>query len=157
MSTHQRLGGRVAIITGGASGIGRATVELFAAEGASVVAVDLPGSAIASVHAGNPNIAALALNVTDADAPQKMVALALEKFGGLDILFNNAAVCTMRTCLPLARTESMAVQVMRARWSTSRRASVDATPAAIPPSRSHARIPVLFSRQRAICCILDRH
>ncbi|MBP8133991.1 SDR family oxidoreductase [Zoogloea oleivorans] len=92
MTTHQRLSGRVAIITGAASGIGRATVELFAAEGASVVAVDLPGSAIATVHAGNPNVAALALNVTDADAPQKMVALALAQFGGLDILFNNAGI-----------------------------------------------------------------
>lgn len=92
MSTSQRLAGRVAIITGAASGIGRATVELFAAEGAAVVAVDRPDSAILGIYADQPRIAALAVDVTAADAPQRMVALALEQFGGLDILFNNAGV-----------------------------------------------------------------
>lgn len=92
MSTSQRLSGRVAIITGAASGIGRATAELFAAEGASVVAVDLPSSAILEAHAGTPRISPLALSVTDADAPQRMIAHALSTFGGLDILFNNAGI-----------------------------------------------------------------
>lgn len=92
MNTPQRLQGRVAIVTGAASGIGRATVELFTAEGASVVAVDLPGSAILDTFASQPAVAPLALNVTDEDAPQRMVALAQERFGGLDILFNNAGI-----------------------------------------------------------------
>ena len=99
MRTSQRLTGRVAIITGAASGIGRATVELFAAEGAAVVAVDRPESAILGIYADQQRIAPLAVDVTAADAPQRMVALALEKFGGLDILFNNAGVITHKPAL----------------------------------------------------------
>lgn len=92
MTQTQRLAGRVAIVTGAASGIGRATTELFAAEGASVVAVDLPTSAIAEVYAGQDNIAPLALSVTDEHAPRAMLDLALSRFGGLDILYNNAGI-----------------------------------------------------------------
>lgn len=92
MTHPQRLAKRVAIITGAASGIGRATTELFAAEGASVVAVDLPGSAINDIYAGHDHIAPLALSVTDEHAPKAMVDLALERFGGLDILYNNAGI-----------------------------------------------------------------
>ncbi|MDD3353815.1 SDR family NAD(P)-dependent oxidoreductase [Zoogloea sp.] len=92
MPTTSRLQGRVAIITGAASGIGRATVDLFTAEGASVVAVDLPSSALGQVHGGHPAVVTLALDVTDADAPRRMVSTAVERFGGLDILFNNAGI-----------------------------------------------------------------
>lgn len=92
MTQHQRLAGRVAIITGAASGIGRATTELFAAEGAAVVAVDLPGSAINDVFADNANIAPLAISVTDEGAPKAMIDLALARFGGIDILYNNAGI-----------------------------------------------------------------
>lgn len=88
----KRFEGKVAVITGAASGIGRATAQLFAAEGAKVVAVDRPESAIATVHAGEPNIVPLARSVTDDDAPQAMLQTALDHFGGVDILFNNAGV-----------------------------------------------------------------
>jgi len=88
----QRLAGKVAIVTGAASGIGRATAQLFAAEGATVLAVDRPGSAILTAHEGLERIVALAQDVTGDDAPATIVAAALAAGGGLDILFNNAGV-----------------------------------------------------------------
>jgi NAD(P)-dependent dehydrogenase (short-subunit alcohol dehydrogenase family) len=94
--TFDRLAGKVAIVTGAASGIGEATARLFAAEGATVVAVDRPGSAIAEVHAGVARIVPLAQDVTDDDAPRQVLAAALRAGGGLDILFNNAGVSGRR-------------------------------------------------------------
>jgi len=84
-----RLAGRAAIVTGAASGIGRASAELFAAEGAQVLAVDRPGSNLAFAGAG---IETLAVDLASQDAPARVVGAALEAFGKLDILFNNAGV-----------------------------------------------------------------
>ncbi|GCL62967.1 SDR family NAD(P)-dependent oxidoreductase [Pseudaquabacterium pictum] len=89
----QRLAGKVAIVTGAASGIGRATAQLFAAEGATVLAVDRPGSAIDTAHAGVDRVHALAQDVAADGAAEAIVAAALQAGGGqLDILFNNAGV-----------------------------------------------------------------
>lgn len=90
--TFDRLAGRVAVVTGAASGIGEATARLFAAEGATVIAVDVPGSAILEVHAGAARIVPVAKDVTDDDAPAIVLDEALRAGGGLDILFNNAGV-----------------------------------------------------------------
>ncbi len=87
-----RLSGKIAIVTGAASGIGAASAKLFADEGAQVLAVYRPESAIDSVHAGNNSIATCAADITADDAPRKIVTAALEKFGAIDILFNNAGV-----------------------------------------------------------------
>ena len=91
-SSLQRLAGKVAIISGAASGIGHATARLFADEGALVIAVDRPASAIHTAHAGQARIVVLAQDVTAPDAPEAIVATALREGGGLDILFNNAGV-----------------------------------------------------------------
>jgi NAD(P)-dependent dehydrogenase (short-subunit alcohol dehydrogenase family) len=86
-----RLDGKVAVITGAASGIGRASAQRFAAEGAHVVVADLAddvGKALAEeidglyVHA----------DVTSADDVRSMYAAAVDRFGGLDVLFNNAGI-----------------------------------------------------------------
>jgi|SRR5215208_5081352 NAD(P)-dependent dehydrogenase (short-subunit alcohol dehydrogenase family) len=86
-----RLEGKVAVITGGASGIGRETAKRFAEEGARVCVVDLadePGEETAReidglyVHA----------DVTDPDDVQAMYREAAERFDGLDVLFNNAGI-----------------------------------------------------------------
>lgn len=82
-----RLKDRVAIVTGAASGIGRATAELFASEGAKVLAVDL--KPFTSDVAG---IETLAQDVARADAGQKIVETAIKAFGQLDIVMNNAGV-----------------------------------------------------------------
>jgi NAD(P)-dependent dehydrogenase (short-subunit alcohol dehydrogenase family) len=83
-----RLAGRTAIVTGAASGIGRASAELFVAEGAGVLAVDRPGSDLGF----EGDIAPLHADVTADDAPQAIIAAAVQRFGRLDILFNNAGV-----------------------------------------------------------------
>ena len=92
MTSLNRLAHKVAIVTGAASGIGSATARLFADEGATVIAVDRPGSAIATVHADQPRIVPLAQDVTGEGAPEAIVVAALAAGGGLDILFNNAGV-----------------------------------------------------------------
>ena len=87
-----RLSGKIAIVTGAASGIGEASARLFAEEGAQVLAVDRPESAIDTVHAGNRSIEAFAADITGDDAPKTIIAAALGRFGALDLLFNNAGV-----------------------------------------------------------------
>lgn len=87
-----RLAGKCAIVTGAASGIGAASAQLFASHGAQVLAVDRPGTALGEVHAGTTGIRTLAQDITEADAPERIVGEALKAFGGLDILFNNAGV-----------------------------------------------------------------
>lgn len=84
-----RLQGRVAIVTGAASGIGRASAELFASEGARVLAVDRPGANLVFDH---PDIEALGQDISEDAAPAAIVARAVEAFGGLDIVYNNAGV-----------------------------------------------------------------
>jgi len=84
-----RLKDKIAIVTGAASGIGRASAELFAAEGARVLAVDRPGSDLSFQGAG---ITALAADLTEADAPARIIGAVTAAHGGLDILYNNAGV-----------------------------------------------------------------
>ena len=67
------LTGKFAIVTGAASGIGRASAQLFAERGAHVLAVDRPESAIMDAHAGSKAIAPFAQSVTDEDAPEKII------------------------------------------------------------------------------------
>jgi 3-oxoacyl-[acyl-carrier protein] reductase len=88
-----KLDGLVAVITGGGSGIGRATALEFAREGARVVVADVD-SAAARVTADLIGAQALcvAVDVTDYSQVQSMVQAAVDRFGRLDILFNNAGV-----------------------------------------------------------------
>ncbi|WP_353950706.1 3-oxoacyl-ACP reductase [Knoellia sp. S7-12] len=86
-----RLAGKVAVVTGGCSGIGLATVRRFAEEGAKVVIGDLDdanGERIADEIGG----AYVHCDVTDKDQVDALFAQAHEKFGSVDIAFNNAGI-----------------------------------------------------------------
>ena len=87
-----RLQGRVAIVTGAASGIGRAIAERYGAEGARVVVADVNAAGAASVAAAMPDALAIACDVTDRGACDALFTATAEWFGSLDILVNNAAL-----------------------------------------------------------------
>jgi NAD(P)-dependent dehydrogenase (short-subunit alcohol dehydrogenase family) len=89
-----RVTGKVAVVTGAASGIGRASVELLAQEGASVVVADIDGDkaeevASAIEHSGG-RARAVAVDVSDPAQVHRLMDTAVTELGGLDIVHNNA-------------------------------------------------------------------
>jgi NAD(P)-dependent dehydrogenase (short-subunit alcohol dehydrogenase family) len=87
------LSGKVAIVTGGASGIGRATAELFVEEGANVVVADVAVEEGEALAAGLGDTAAFhRTDVSDVDDVQALVDFAVYRFGGLQIMVNNAGI-----------------------------------------------------------------
>ena len=91
MDTHA-LDGRVAIVTGAASGIGEAIVRLYHDAGAKVLAVDLQTPQLGGIGESD-RLARLVADVGDDDAPERIVSAAIDAFGALHILVNNAGIC----------------------------------------------------------------
>jgi len=104
-----RLGGKRALITGGASGIGKATALLFAREGAAVCLVDLDeegGQAVARAIQGEGGRALFVrADVTEASHCRDAVEQTVSTWGGLDILFNNAGIIRRASVVELAEEE----------------------------------------------------
>jgi 3-oxoacyl-[acyl-carrier protein] reductase len=84
----QRLAGRVALITGGAAGIGLATARRFAAEGAAVVTWDV----LAAPASETPAVSHDVVNVTDEGQVEQAMGRLLDRHGRLDVLVNNAGI-----------------------------------------------------------------
>jgi NAD(P)-dependent dehydrogenase (short-subunit alcohol dehydrogenase family) len=90
---------KVAVVTGGSKGIGLATARTLRAEGAHVVVASRKSSAELDALAG-PGLVHVPADLTDPDAPAAVVAHAVEVFGGLDVLVNNAGGPPPGTSLP---------------------------------------------------------
>ncbi|MBV8169371.1 MAG: SDR family oxidoreductase [Alphaproteobacteria bacterium] len=99
VDSPKSLAGRVAIVSGGAMGIGFAAAEGLAARGAAVVIADVRGAedAAAKLSAAGHKAAGIAVDVVDEGQVAAMVAFAEQKFGGLDVLVNNAAIFSSLT------------------------------------------------------------
>jgi len=82
-----RLKGKVAVVTGGARGLGQAMAETFANEGAKVIAVDM-----SELVYENKNVEGYKLNITNVEDVQKFYDYVIEKYGKVDVLVNNAGV-----------------------------------------------------------------
>jgi D-sorbitol dehydrogenase (acceptor) len=87
-----KLEGKVAIVTGGAQGMGRAIVQRFVKEGARVVIADLQADVAQSTANEIGGAVAVGVDIRNQDQVQAMVETAVREFGGLDILVNNAGV-----------------------------------------------------------------
>jgi NAD(P)-dependent dehydrogenase (short-subunit alcohol dehydrogenase family) len=89
-----RLDGKVALITGAASGLGRVAAELFAFEGASVVIADVadPSDAVDAIRAAGGSASGVVCDMTDESSVAAAVVHAVDTFGGLHVLHNNAGV-----------------------------------------------------------------
>ena len=92
----QRLEGRVSLVTGGSSGIGRATAIRLASEGAAVLVTDLDekggAETVSEIESGGGRAAFAAHDVSDLDSWVEALGVAESSFGGLDVLVNNAGI-----------------------------------------------------------------
>ncbi|MFH8442993.1 SDR family NAD(P)-dependent oxidoreductase [Streptomyces sp. NPDC018026] len=105
-STQQHFSDHVAIVTGAGSGIGRATTVALAEAGARVLGVGRRKDALAETARLHPEIATLPLDLRDEDAAGKVVATAVERWGRIDLLVNNAGALAL---MPLAETDASVI------------------------------------------------
>jgi NAD(P)-dependent dehydrogenase (short-subunit alcohol dehydrogenase family) len=94
MSGTGRLAGKVALITGAASGLGRVAAELFASEGAKVMIADMGDGddAVEAISAAGGEVAYSRCDVGDDESVKATVEFTVETFGGLHVLYNNAGI-----------------------------------------------------------------
>jgi NAD(P)-dependent dehydrogenase (short-subunit alcohol dehydrogenase family) len=88
----KRFEGKVAFVTGGASGLGAATAQRLAEEGAKVVVADINEEAAKALAATLPEALALRVDTGDAEAVEKAIDAAVERYGKIDLIFNNAGI-----------------------------------------------------------------
>lgn len=139
----RRMDGRVALVTGGGRGAGRAEARLLARRGAAVLVVDLDEDVAATtadeITADGGRASAVGADITAAGAGEQLVAAATEAFGGLDVLVHNAGL--MYSMTGLAETEDddvdrlLAVNVL---------APLRLTRAALPALRASTAPRVVF-------------
>ena len=94
-----RFEGKVAFVTGGASGLGAAAAQRFSDEGAQVAVADIDGAAAEKLAASLRNGYAVQLDTSDAESVARGVADAVEHFGRLDVVFNNAGITGVQQIL----------------------------------------------------------
>ena len=113
----RNLEGKSALVTGGASGIGRATALAFAREGARVAVADIleeaAQSTVTEIEAMGGQALAIACDVTDDDAVKAMIARAVDAFGSLDCAFNNAGIAPYQVNAGGQKTADVAPEAWR--------------------------------------------
>ncbi len=109
------LAGKAALVTGGFSGIGRATALAMAREGARVAVADVqePGETVAAINAAGGQAIAIVADVTSEDAVSAMVARCVAAFGRVDIAFNNAGIAPRHVGPSGQRTHEMSAASFR--------------------------------------------
>lgn len=126
--------GKVAIVTGGGSGIGRATAVALAREGAIVIVADMNEEGgqetVRQIESGGGKAAFVRVDVTLREDLERMVEFAEDTFGGLDILHNNAGVATPPPRFPECEPETWERTLEIDLWGT-----IAGTQAAIPAMR----------------------
>jgi 3-oxoacyl-[acyl-carrier protein] reductase len=141
------LTGKTALVTGGASGIGLATVEAFARAGATVALNHLPGDSrgaeqVARLTAAGHRVVAAPGNVAQPGEAEAMVARAIAALGRLDFLVNNAGTPASPTPIPFAELDRLNEEFWQAILNTN----------LIGPFRcSHAAVGALRQAKGAIC------
>ncbi|HBZ93103.1 MULTISPECIES: SDR family NAD(P)-dependent oxidoreductase [unclassified Pseudomonas] len=109
--TTQEVEGKVALITGAASGIGRVTALLLHARGARVIAEDIDP---AVEELAQPGLVPLVADITEDGAAERAVTLAVERFGRLDILVNNAGIIINKALVEMTRQDWERIQAVNA-------------------------------------------
>ena len=139
MSARRRLDGKVAIVTGGAGGIGAATCTLFCEEGAKVVVADLAGEAAeqlaAELRRAGHEARAYRLDLDDPQSVRAMADFAVAEFGALHILDNNAAAAHLAASVD-GPVESLDPDVWDETMRVNLRGPMLAIKAAIPHLRA---------------------
>ena len=137
MTDAIRLDGRVAIITGGAGGIGSATAELMTARGARVVIADIAAGRAEQVAATLPGAIACAVDLADEASIVAMIATTLRHFGRLDILHNNAAALEPELAPLDGNIEHMPTSVWDRTFCVNLRGTMIACREALPHLKAH--------------------
>jgi NAD(P)-dependent dehydrogenase (short-subunit alcohol dehydrogenase family) len=139
----KRLEGKVALVTGGARGIGRAICEAYVAEGARVAVADrLAHEAEETAAALGPNAFAVTMDVTDLDAIAAGVKAVETKWGGIDVLVNNAGIFNM------ASIDKVTVEDYRRQYDVNVGGTIFAIQAVVPGMKKRGQGAIInFSSQ----------
>lgn len=132
MGDATRMDGRVAIITGGAGGIGAATAHLMASRGARIVVADIAEKRAEALADALPDAIAVRLDLADEQSVIAMIAAAVAHYGRIDVLHNNAAALDPDLAPRDGNIEAMATEVWDRTFAVNLRGTMIACREALP-------------------------